>query len=76
MIEFVGDHVNQSIINVFAKSDMNILIDTNIALYLFGGNEQITGVLDGQACYMGIRSSVQTRIFTSGGIDLMAYNEN
>jgi len=26
---------------------MNILIDTNIALYLFGGDEQISGVLDG-----------------------------
>jgi len=26
---------------------MNIRIDTNIALYLFGGDEQISGVLDG-----------------------------
>ncbi len=30
---------------------MNILVDTNIALYLFGGDEQISGVLDGQVVH-------------------------
>jgi predicted nucleic acid-binding protein len=30
---------------------MNILVDTNIALYLFGGDEQVSGVLDGQVVH-------------------------
>ncbi len=36
---------------MFGKSGMNILIDTNIALYFLGGDEQISDVLDGHVVH-------------------------
>jgi len=38
---------------------MNILIDTNIALYLFGGDEQISGVLDGQVVHVSFVTELE-----------------
>lgn len=38
---------------------MNILIDTNIALYLFGGDEQIAGVLDGQVVHVSFVTELE-----------------
>ena len=38
---------------------MNILIDTNIALYLFGGDEQVAGVLDGQVVYVSFVTELE-----------------
>ncbi len=44
---------------MFGKSGMNILIDTNIALYLFGGDEQVAGVLDGQAVHVSFITELE-----------------
>jgi len=38
---------------------MNILIDTNIALYLLGGDEQIAGVLDGQVVHVSFITELE-----------------
>ncbi len=44
---------------MFGKSGMNILIDTNIALYLFGGDEQVAGVLDGHAVHVSFITELE-----------------
>jgi len=38
---------------------MNILIDTNIALYLLGGDEQIANVLDGQVVHVSFITELE-----------------
>ena len=38
---------------------MNILIDTNIALYLFGGDSQITNILEGQIVHISFITELE-----------------
>ncbi len=38
---------------------MNILIDTNIALYFLGGDEQIAGVLDAQVVHVSFVTELE-----------------
>jgi len=38
---------------------MNILIDTNIALYFLGGDEQIAAVLDGQVVHVSFVTELE-----------------
>jgi len=38
---------------------MNILIDTSIALYLFRGDEQVAGILDGQVVHVSFVTELE-----------------
>lgn len=38
---------------------MNILIDTNIALYFLGGDKQISGVIDGQVVHVSFVTELE-----------------
>jgi hypothetical protein len=58
---------------------MNILIDTNIALYLLGGDSRIAEVLEGETVYVSFISELELLGYpgiTNKDIDFIFYEEN
>ena len=45
--------------NAFGRNGMNLLIDTNIALYLFAGEKQVAEFLEGQTIYISFITELE-----------------